>query len=58
MKWGNPDAGDEEIWQALTMAQAREVVEGKQGGLDYTFEQNGRNLSGGRSRGLPLPEPW
>ncbi|MCI1722459.1 MAG: ABC transporter ATP-binding protein/permease [Lachnospiraceae bacterium] len=54
MKWGNPDAGDEEIWQALTMAQAREVVEGKQGGLDYMLEQNGRNLSGGQKQRLTI----
>jgi ABC-type multidrug transport system fused ATPase/permease subunit len=54
MKWGNPNAGDEEIWQALTMAQAREVVEGKQGGLDYMLEQNGRNLSGGQKQRLTI----
>ena len=54
MKWGNENADDSDIWQALTMAQAREVVTGKQGGLDYLLEQNGRNLSGGQKQRLTI----
>lgn len=48
MKWGKKDATDEEIYEALTIAQAREIVEGKAGGLDYKITQGGKNLSGGQ----------
>ncbi len=54
MKWGNEQATDEEIWQALTVAQAKEVVEGKEGQLDFALEQNGRNLSGGQRQRLTI----
>ncbi len=54
MKWGNEQATDEEIWQALTTAQAKEVVEGKTGQLDFALEQNGRNLSGGQRQRLTI----
>ena len=54
MKWGLPDASDEEIWNALTTAQAREVVENKDGQLDFKLEQNGRNLSGGQRQRLTI----
>lgn len=54
MKWGNENATDEEIWQALTTAQAREVVEGKDGQLDFMIGQNGRNLSGGQKQRLTI----
>ena len=57
MKLGKPDATDEEINQALITAQAKEVVDGKKGGLDAILEQNGRNLSAARSSGSPLPVP-
>lgn len=50
MKWGNDQASDEEINFALENAQAAEVVAGKEGGLDYILEQNGRNLSGGQKQ--------
>ena len=50
MKWGNDRASDEEINFALENAQAAEVVAGKEGGLDYMLEQNGRNLSGGQKQ--------
>ncbi len=52
--WGNPDATDEDLWEALTIAQGREVVEGKEGKLDYLLEQNGRNLSGGQKQRLTI----
>jgi ABC-type multidrug transport system fused ATPase/permease subunit len=48
MKWGNEDATDEEIIEAITLAQAKDVLDGKDGGLDFTIEQGGRNLSGGQ----------
>lgn len=52
--WGNPDATDEDLWQALSLAQAREVVEGKDGKLDAEIAQNGRNLSGGQRQRLTI----
>ena len=52
--WGNPDATDEQLWKALTIAQAKEVVEGKEGGLDEQIEQGGRNLSGGQRQRLAI----
>ena len=48
MKWGKEDATDEEIYQALDIAQAREFVDQKEQGLDFRIEQNGGNLSGGQ----------
>lgn len=54
IKWGKPDATDEEIWQAIDTAQARDVVESKEGGLDYMIEQSGRNLSGGQRQRLGI----
>ncbi len=52
--WGKPDATDEELWQAIDLAQAREVVEGKDGKLDAKIAQNGRNLSGGQRQRLTI----
>ncbi|QHI71579.1 ABC transporter ATP-binding protein [Aminipila terrae] len=49
IKWGRQNATDEEIFQALSLAQAKEVVDSK-GGLDYMIEQNGKNLSGGQKQ--------
>ena len=54
MKWGKEDADDAQIWQALETAQARDVVEGKSGGLDFRVEQGGRNLSGGQKQRLTI----
>ena len=54
MKWGKEDASDQEIWQALELAQARDVVEGKSGLLDFVLEQNGKNLSGGQRQRLTI----
>ena len=48
LMWGNPQATDKEMWNAIDMAQAREVVEGKKGQLDAEVSQNGKNFSGGR----------
>lgn len=52
--WGDPEAGDEALWAALETAQAREVVEQKDGGLDFVIEQGGRNLSGGQKQRLTI----
>lgn len=48
ISWGAPEATDEQINEALELAQAAEVVAGKPEGLDYEIEQGGRNLSGGQ----------
>ena len=52
MKWGNENADDTQIRKALEAAQAVEVVDGKEGGLDAHVEQNGRNFSGGQKQRL------
>lgn len=52
--WGNPDATDEEVTEALKAAQAWEIVQGKEKGLDYVIEQGGRNLSGGQKQRLAI----
>ncbi|MCM1188045.1 MAG: ABC transporter ATP-binding protein/permease [bacterium] len=54
LQWGKPDATDEEMWEAIDLAQAREVVEGKPGGLDAKIAQNGKNLSGGQRQRLTI----
>ena len=54
LKWGDENADDGALWDALTAAQAKEVVEGKPGGLDFMLEQNGRNLSGGQKQRLSI----
>ena len=53
LQWGKQDATDEEMWKAIDLAQAREVVEGK-GGLDGQITQNGKNLSGGQRQRLTI----
>ncbi|MBR1854738.1 MAG: ABC transporter ATP-binding protein [Lachnospiraceae bacterium] len=52
--WGNPEASDEELWEALELAQAKEVVEGKDGKLDAEIAQGGKNLSGGQRQRLTI----
>ena len=54
MKWGREDATDEEIWQALEIAQAKEFVEKKDGQLDAVVSQNGKNFSGGQRQRLTI----
>ncbi len=54
LRWGDQDAADEALWQALTVAQARQTVEDKPGGLDFVLEQGGRNLSGGQKQRLTI----
>ena len=52
--WGKQDATDDELWRALEIAQAAEIVRGKKNGLDEMIEQNGRNLSGGQRQRLTI----
>ncbi|MBQ6292636.1 MAG: ABC transporter ATP-binding protein [Lachnospiraceae bacterium] len=52
--WGNAEATDEELWQALEIAQAADFVREKEGGLDAKIEQGGRNLSGGQKQRLTI----
>lgn len=54
MRWGAPEATDEDIWRALAIAQARDFVEEREGGLDAVIEQGGRNLSGGQRQRLTI----
>ena len=52
--WGKENATDEELWEALEIAQAAEFVREKDGGLDAPVEQKGRNLSGGQKQRLTI----
>lgn len=52
--WGKGDATDEELWQAVETAQAKEFVEQKAGKLDFHVAQTGRNLSGGQRQRLTI----
>lgn len=54
IRWGKTEATDEEIWQALRIAQAEEIVQKKENKLDFLIAQNGRNLSGGQRQRLTI----
>lgn len=54
IKWGKQNADDEEILSALSISQALEFVEKKDGGLDYLISENGGNLSGGQKQRLSI----
>lgn len=54
LQWGKPDASEEEMWQAIETAQAKDVVEGKEGRLDAKIAQGGKNLSGGQRQRLTI----
>ncbi|MFK0293413.1 ABC transporter ATP-binding protein [Streptomyces sp. NPDC090442] len=54
LRYGNPDATDEELWQALGTAQAREFVERMEGGLAAPIAQGGSNVSGGQRQRLAI----
>ena len=54
LRYGNPDATDEQLWTALEVAQAREFVERMEGGLDAPIAQGGTNVSGGQRQRLAI----
>ncbi|GAA3171105.1 ABC transporter ATP-binding protein [Nonomuraea roseoviolacea] len=54
LRYGRPDATDEELWRALEVAQAREFVEAMPGGLDEPISQGGTNVSGGQRQRLAI----
>ena len=54
IRWGKPDATDEEIYHALEIAQARDFVDSKDEGLDLMIQQGGKNLSGGQKQRLTI----
>ncbi|GAB2585739.1 ABC transporter ATP-binding protein [Streptomyces capparidis] len=54
LRYGNPDATDEELWRALEIAQARDFVEAMPQGLDSPIGQGGGNVSGGQRQRLAI----
>ncbi|MFE4194718.1 ABC transporter ATP-binding protein [Paenarthrobacter sp. NPDC056912] len=54
LQYGKPDATDDELWQALTVAQARDFVQEMEGGLDAPISQGGTNVSGGQRQRLAI----
>jgi ATP-binding cassette subfamily B multidrug efflux pump len=54
LRYGNPDATDEDLWRALEVAQARNFVEAMDGGLDAAIAQGGTNVSGGQRQRLAI----
>ncbi|MEV0404152.1 ABC transporter ATP-binding protein [Actinoallomurus sp. NPDC050550] len=54
LRYGKPDATDEEIWRALEIAQAKDFVERMEGCLDAKIDQGGTNVSGGQRQRLAI----
>ena len=54
LQYGKPDATEDELWQALSVAQARDFVEEMEGGLDAVISQGGTNVSGGQRQRLAI----
>jgi ATP-binding cassette subfamily B multidrug efflux pump len=54
LRYGKPDATEEELWHALEVAQARDFVEAMAGGLDAPISQGGTNVSGGQRQRLAI----
>ncbi len=54
LRWGKEDATEEELWEAIEIAQAADVVKGKPEGLSYRIEEGGKNLSGGQKQRLTI----
>ncbi|MFE7443389.1 ABC transporter ATP-binding protein [Streptomyces chartreusis] len=54
LRYGNPEATDEELWHALEVAQAKEFVDRLEGGLNAPVAQGGTNVSGGQRQRLAI----
>lgn len=54
IRWGNNNATDDEIYEALRIAQAKEIVDDKENGLDHMVAQGGKNFSGGQKQRLTI----
>lgn len=54
LRWGNADATEEELEEALAVSQAKEFVDAKPGRLEFQIKQGGRNLSGGQKQRLTI----
>lgn len=54
LRWGNENAAEEDLEEALRISQAKEFVDAKTEGLDFQVEQGGRNLSGGQKQRLTI----
>ena len=54
LRFGKEDAKEDEMWQALSMAQAEEFVKEKEGGLNFVINEGGKNLSGGQKQRLTI----
>ena len=54
LRWGNENATEEDLWKAIELAQATDVVKEKEDGLRHMVEQGGRNLSGGQRQRLTI----
>ncbi|MGB3859945.1 MAG: ABC transporter ATP-binding protein [Ornithinimicrobium sp.] len=54
LRYGNPDASDDELWEALRIAQAKEFVAQMQGGLEASIAQGGTTVSGGQRQRLAI----
>ena len=54
LKWGNPEATDEQIWAALELASAKDFIAEKEGKLDEPVLQGGKNFSGGQRQRLTV----
>ncbi|MQA82884.1 MAG: ATP-binding cassette domain-containing protein [Streptosporangiales bacterium] len=54
LRYGNPDATDEQLWEALEVAQARDFVEAMTGGLEAPIAQGGTTVSGGQRQRLAI----
>lgn len=54
LRYGHPDATDDELWEALEIAQAKDFVSDMEGGLDAPISQGGTNVSGGQRQRLAI----
>jgi ATP-binding cassette subfamily B protein len=54
LRYGNPEATDEELWHALEIAQAKDFVSKLEGGLEASISQGGGNVSGGQRQRLAI----